>query len=79
MHAKNSKCFSKMNTNPDEIKVAAWLDGAQQGEELAVFEVWLNNQPDRADYFMKREDFAGIMLPIGNALLLWRPIQPSID
>ena len=45
-----------MNTNPDETKTAAWLDGALQGEELAAFEAWLHDQPDQADYFMKREE-----------------------
>ncbi len=34
-----------MNTNPDETKLALWLDDELHGEELAAFEVWVSNQP----------------------------------
>ena len=38
MPAKNSKYSSKMNTNPDETKMALWLDDELHGGELAAFE-----------------------------------------
>ena len=46
MPARNSKPFSKMNTNPDEIKMAMWLDDELYGEELAAFEAAAKNQPE---------------------------------
>lgn len=35
-----------MNTNPDEIKLAQWLDDELQGEELAAFEIWAGSRPE---------------------------------
>lgn len=43
MPAKNSKPFSKMNTNPDETKMALWLDDELHGDELAAFEATLGD------------------------------------
>lgn len=34
-----------MNTNPDETKLALWLDDELQGEEFAAFEAWAGSQP----------------------------------
>ncbi len=36
-----------MNTNPDETKLALWLDDELQGEELAAFEAWAGSQPEQ--------------------------------
>jgi hypothetical protein len=35
-----------MNTNPDETKLALWLDDELTGEELTTFEASLGNQPE---------------------------------
>ncbi len=35
-----------MNTNPDEAKLALWLDDELAGEELAQFETWVLDQPE---------------------------------
>jgi hypothetical protein len=35
-----------MNTNPDEAKLALWLDDELDGEELASFEAWALAQPE---------------------------------
>ena len=35
-----------MNTNPDETKLALWLDDELQGEELAAFEQWVAEHPE---------------------------------
>ncbi|MEO5713115.1 MAG: hypothetical protein ABIT37_06470 [Luteolibacter sp.] len=35
-----------MNTNPDEAKLALWLDDELEGEELATFEAWVLGQPE---------------------------------
>ena len=43
MPAKNSKPCSKMNTNPDETKMALWLDDELPGAELAAFEATVGN------------------------------------
>jgi hypothetical protein len=34
-----------MNTNPDEAKLALWLDDELHGDELAAMEAWAGNQP----------------------------------
>jgi hypothetical protein len=34
-----------MNTNPDEVKLALWLDDELHGEELEAFEKWVADQP----------------------------------
>lgn len=36
-----------MNTNPDETKLALWLDDELQGEEFAAFEAWAGSQPEQ--------------------------------
>ena len=36
-----------MNTNPDEAKLALWLDDELQGEELVAFEAWAASQPEQ--------------------------------
>ena len=36
-----------MNTNPDEAKLAMWLDDELQGEELAAMEAWAGSQPEQ--------------------------------
>ena len=38
MPARNFKSSSKMNTNPDETKLALWLEDELVGKELADFE-----------------------------------------
>ncbi len=35
-----------MNTNPDEAKLALWLDDELTGEDLASFEAWASSQPE---------------------------------
>jgi len=35
-----------MNTNPDEAKLALWLEDELQGEDLASFEAWALTQPE---------------------------------
>ncbi len=35
-----------MNTNPDEAKLALWLDDELVGDELASFEAWVLGQPE---------------------------------
>jgi hypothetical protein len=35
-----------MNTNPDEVKLALWLDDELHGEELVAFEKWVAGQPE---------------------------------
>ncbi len=35
-----------MNTNPDETKLAMWLDDELKGEELAAFEAWVADHPE---------------------------------
>lgn len=35
-----------MNTNPDETKLALWLDDELAGEELAAFEAWVGDHPE---------------------------------
>lgn len=42
-----------MNTNPDETKLAMWLDDELTGEELAAFEAWAAGQPE---HFAAREE-----------------------
>ncbi|MEO7099458.1 MAG: hypothetical protein ABI162_08860 [Luteolibacter sp.] len=37
-----------MNTNPDEAKLALWLDDELKGEELASFDAWAAGQPEHA-------------------------------
>lgn len=36
-----------MNTNPDEAKLALWLDDELTGEDLATVEAWAMNQPEQ--------------------------------
>jgi len=36
-----------MNTNPDEIKLALWLDDELTGSEFAEMEAWAATQPDQ--------------------------------
>ena len=36
-----------MNTNPDEAKLALWLDDELRGEELAEVEAWAGKQPEQ--------------------------------
>ena len=38
MPARNSKSSSKMNINPDDTRLALWLEDELKGEELAAFE-----------------------------------------
>jgi anti-sigma factor RsiW len=51
-----------MNTNPDETKLALWLDDELHGKELAAFEAWVANQPQhfaaRAEIRRHREMMA---------------------
>lgn len=35
-----------MNTNPDEAKLALWLDDELEGDELASFELWASSQAE---------------------------------
>lgn len=35
-----------MNTNPDETKLALWLDDELKGEELAAFDAWVADKPE---------------------------------
>lgn len=34
-----------MNTNPDEARLALWLDDELAGDELAIMEAWATSQP----------------------------------
>ena len=36
-----------MNTNPDETKLALWLDDELQGDELAAMEAWAKDHPEQ--------------------------------
>jgi len=36
-----------MNTNPDEAKLALWLDDELHGDELAEVEAWAGKQPEQ--------------------------------
>lgn len=36
-----------MNTNPDETKLALWLDDELHGEELAAVDAWAQDQPEQ--------------------------------
>lgn len=45
-----------MNTNPDETKLALWLDDELTGEELAAFEAWVGSQPE---HLAAREETRG--------------------
>lgn len=36
-----------MNTNPDEAKLALWLDDELDGEDLAAVEAWAGSQPEQ--------------------------------
>lgn len=47
MPVRNSKLSSKMNTTPDEVLLALWLDDELEGEELARVESWAQTQPDQ--------------------------------
>lgn len=47
MPVKNSKLSSKMNTTPDEVLLALWLDDELVGEDLAKVESWALTQPDQ--------------------------------
>jgi len=47
MPVKNSKPSSKMNTTPDEVLLALWLDDELTGEDLAKVESWALTQPDQ--------------------------------
>lgn len=42
-----------MNTNPDEARLALWLDDELHGEELAAFEAWVAGHPE---HFAAREE-----------------------
>lgn len=42
-----------MNTTPDEVKLALWLDDELQGEEFAAFDVWASSQ---AEHMAAREE-----------------------
>lgn len=42
-----------MNTNPDESKLALWLDDELHGDELAAFEAWVADQPQ---HFAARDE-----------------------
>lgn len=42
-----------MNTNPDEARLALWLDDELHGEELATFEAWVAGHPE---HFAAREE-----------------------
>ncbi|MEI6177880.1 MAG: hypothetical protein WCS43_13390 [Verrucomicrobiota bacterium] len=45
-----------MNTNPDETKLACWLEDELAGEELTSFETWLRGQPDHAEHLAMRDN-----------------------
>ena len=47
MPVRNSKPSSKMNTTPDEVLLALWLDDELEGEDLAKVEAWALAQPDQ--------------------------------
>ncbi len=42
-----------MNTNPDEARLALWLEDELHGEELATFEAWVAGYPE---HFAAREE-----------------------
>ncbi len=45
-----------MNTNPDEAKLALWLDGELRGEELREFEEALRAGPDYQECLRQRNE-----------------------
>ncbi len=44
-----------MTTNPDETKLALWLDGELRGDELREFEAVLHDRPDYQELLCKRD------------------------
>ena len=54
-----------MNTNPDEAKLALWLDDELAGAELAEFETWALGQPEQ---LAAREETRRWRAMIGAAL-----------
>lgn len=44
-----------MNTNPDDLKLAMWLDGELQGDDLSSFEAWLAQQPNKDEHLAARD------------------------
>ena len=45
-----------MNTNPDETKLACWLEDELAGEELTSFETWLRGQADYPEHLAMRDE-----------------------
>lgn len=50
-----------MNTNPDETKLALWLDDELKGEELAAFEAWVADKPEHHAAREEIRRFRGMM------------------
>jgi hypothetical protein len=58
-----------MNTNPDETKLALWLDDELKGEELAAFEAWVADKPEHLAAREEIRRFRGLMaeaLPVSE-------------
>lgn len=54
-----------MNTNPDEVTLALWLDDELTSEELAAVEAWAAGQPAQ---FAAREEIRRWRASIANAI-----------
>ena len=54
-----------MNTNPDEVKLAMWLEDELSGEELAAFEASMES---RAELMAKREEIRSWKKGLGELL-----------
>lgn len=50
-----------MNTNPDETKLALWLDDELKGEELTAFEAWVADKPEHLAAREEIRRFRGMM------------------
>ncbi len=54
-----------MNTNPDEVTLALWLDDELTGDELAAVEAWAASQPAQ---LAAREDIRCWRVTVSNAI-----------
>ena len=50
-----------MNTNPDETKLALWLDDELHGEELAAVEAWAKDHPEQLAAREEIRQWRGLM------------------
>jgi hypothetical protein len=57
-----------MNTNPDDNKLALWLDGELMGAERDEFEDSLRTCPDGEDFFRQRDELRSWQKMLSEAL-----------